>query len=471
MNTVNNKSMETKRIRYCKVMLVFGLLLLLSSCEDFVDIEPPKTQIVAETVFSNEASATSAITGIYSRMIESGFASGDIVSYTLFGGLSADELTSYSSNNIEFFDNSLTVDNGSVNGFLWKQPYEYIYSANAVIEGLDNSSGVSEEVKQQLEGEAKFIRAFCFFYLTNLFGDVPLHLTTDYRITSIASRTLQSQVYQQIITDLKDAQSLLTDDYTTEERVRPNRSVATALLARAYLYTQDWANAEIQASTVITNSGTYVLENDLNNVFLAVSSEAIWQLKPVQPGVNTNEGRSFILTGSPVNEQGVALSNELMNAFETGDNRFNSWVNSFDDGMETFFYPFKYKIEEGDPGIEYSMVLRLAEQYLIRAEARAQQENIAGAQTDLNRIRNRAGLGNTTANDRPGLLLAIEQERQVELFMEWGHRWLDLKRTNRSDAVLEALKSPNWEPTDTLYPIPQRERESNPNITQNLGYQ
>lgn len=471
MNTTNNKSIETKRIRYSKLMLVLGLLLLLNSCEDFVDIEPPKTQIIAETVFSNEASATSAITGIYSRMIERGFASGDIVSYTLFGGLSADELKSYSSNNIEFFDNSLTVDNGSVNSFLWQQPYEYIYSANAVIEGLDNSSEVSEEVKQQLEGEAKFIRAFSFFYLTNLFGNIPLHLTTDYRVTSIAARTSQSQVYQQIITDLSEAQSLLTDDYITEERVRPNKSVATALLARVYLYTQDWANAETQASKVITNSGTYVLENDLNSVFLAESSEAIWQLKPVQPGFNTNEGRSFILTASPVIEQGVALSSVLMNAFEPGDNRFNSWVNSFEDGADTFFYPFKYKIEEGDPGVEYSMVLRLAEQYLIRAEARAEQGNIAGAQADLNRIRNRAGLDNTMPNDQPGLLLAVEQERQVELFMEWGHRWLDLKRTNRADVVLETLKSPNWEATDTLYPIPQREREHNPNITQNPGYQ
>ena len=470
MNITNNKFIDTKKILHSRLILMFGLLLPLTSCEDFVDIEPPKTQIISETVFADDASASSALMGIYSRMIRSGFASGDLSSFTLYGGLSADELINYASNRDEFSTNSVDIDNGALRANLWTQPYEYIYSANAVIEGLKSTTAVTEELKQQLEGEAKFIRAFCYFYLTNLFGDVPLHLTTDYRITSVASRTSQSQVLQQIITDLSEARSLLSDDYITEERVRPNKSVATALLARVYLYTQDWASAEIQTSTLIDNTRTYVLEDDLNNVFLAASTEAIWQLKPVEQGFNTNEGRFFILMGSPVNENGVELSTELLNAFKIGDNRFTSWVNSFNEGLDTFFYPFKYKINEGDAGLEYSMVFRLAEQYLIRAEARAQQGNIAGAQADLNRIRNRAGLDNTMANDQPGLLLAIEQERQVELFMEWGHRWLDLKRTNRADVVLEPLKSPNWQPTDVLYPIPQQERDNNPNITQNLGY-
>ena len=116
------------------------------------------------------------------------------------------------------------------------------------------------------------------------------------------------------------------------------------------------------------------------------------------------------------------------------------------------------------------MVLRLAEQYLIRAEARAQQNNISGSQSDLNLIRNRAGLVNTAANDKTALLTAIEHERQVELFTEWGHRWLDLKRTNRADAVLGPIKAPNWQPTDMLYPIPQTQIANDPNVHQNPGY-
>jgi hypothetical protein len=115
------------------------------------------------------------------------------------------------------------------------------------------------------------------------------------------------------------------------------------------------------------------------------------------------------------------------------------------------------------------MMLRLAEQYLIRAEARAQLENIPGAQEDLNAIRSRAGLPDTDADDKASLLLAIERERQAELFAEGGHRWLDLKRTNRADAVLGPLKA-DWQTPDALFPIPDAERQLNPNLTQNDGY-
>ena len=116
------------------------------------------------------------------------------------------------------------------------------------------------------------------------------------------------------------------------------------------------------------------------------------------------------------------------------------------------------------------MVLRLAELYLIRAEARTQQNNFSDAESDLNAIRNRAGLPNTTANDRATLLTAIEQERRIELFAEWGHRWLDLKRTNRADTILNTFKAPNWQVTDVLFPIPASQIDINGLLTQNPGY-
>jgi hypothetical protein len=122
---------------------------------------------------------------------------------------------------------------------------------------------------------------------------------------------------------------------------------------------------------------------------------------------------------------------------------------------------------------EYYMVLRLAEQYLIRAEARAHLRNLPGAIADLDSIRNRAGLPlisiTNPAITREELLIAIQQERQTELFAEWGHRWFDLKRTKQADAVLKDRKS-SWNSTDTLYPVPASERILNPNLTQNDGY-
>jgi len=117
------------------------------------------------------------------------------------------------------------------------------------------------------------------------------------------------------------------------------------------------------------------------------------------------------------------------------------------------------------------MTLRLGEQYLIRAEARAQQNNISGSQTDLNVIRRRAGLTNTTASDQPSLLAAILDERRHERFCEWGHRWLDLKRTNKVTSTFSSIPYKSaYQPYQQLYPIPIYELATNPNLTQNPGY-
>ncbi|HEY3404724.1 MAG TPA: RagB/SusD family nutrient uptake outer membrane protein, partial [Ohtaekwangia sp.] len=169
------------------------------------------------------------------------------------------------------------------------------------------------------------------------------------------------------------------------------------------------------------------------------------------------------------NNKRVSVTQGLYDAFEPTDNRRAQWVGSFTNGTTTWYFPHKYKVAAATAVTEYEMMLRLAEQYLIRAEARAQLENISGAQEDLNAIRSRAGLAGTDADDKAALLLAIEQERKAELFAECGHRWLDLKRTGRADAILDPLKT-DWQSADALFPIPDAERELNPNLTQNDGY-
>jgi hypothetical protein len=140
----------------------------------------------------------------------------------------------------------------------------------------------------------------------------------------------------------------------------------------------------------------------------------------------------------------------------------------------TYYFPFKYKLNKPeDPQSEYLMVLRLAEQYLIRAEARAQQGDLTGARSDLNVIRHRAGLNGTNTSTKETLLTAILKERQVELFTEWGHRWLDLKRTGKVNAVMTMVtpqKGGVWENFKQWYPIPRQDLRLNPNLTQNEGY-
>jgi hypothetical protein len=235
------------------------------------------------------------------------------------------------------------------------------------------------------------------------------------------------------------------------------------------MHTQDWVKAE-ELSTQVINSTTYSLVGDLNGVFLKNSQEAIWQLQPVNPVYNTWEG-SATITSATANPT-YLLTSHLYNSFESGDNRKTAWVGSKVIGGQPYFFPLKYKIQGGNSGpvTEYYMILRLAEQYLIRAEARARQNNIAGAQADLNKIRNRAGLSNTAASDLTSMLSAVESERRIELMVEWGHRWFDLKRTNRATAVLSVIKGATWSANDTLWPIPTPQINLNPKLTQNPGY-
>ncbi|GAA0536667.1 hypothetical protein GCM10009415_18100 [Chitinophaga japonensis] len=306
-------------------------------------------------------------------------------------------------------------------------------------------------------------------------------MTSDYTENSTLSRVPKSQLYQQITLDLTDAQNLLADGYisgdgisTTEERVRPNKWAATALLARVFLYTGEYAKAELQATDLINNTSQYGLES-LDNVFLKNSKEAIWQLQPVNTGRNTEEGWAFILPSTgPNNSRPLYLSTSLLQNFEVDDQRLASWVNSITVNGNIFHYPYKYKSAVlNDPVTEYSTVLRLAEQYLIRSEARAQLDKIPDSVEDLNLIRTRAGLLGTTANTKETILKEILHEKQVELFSEWGHRWLDLKRTSMIDEIMStetALKGGVWNTNWQRYPIPPTDIATNPNMVQNEGY-
>ena len=134
-------------------------------------------------------------------------------------------------------------------------------------------------------------------------------------------------------------------------------------------------------------------------------------------------------------------------------------------------YPIPNKYKSSAPGTERYNLFRLAELYLVRAEASAQMEDIASAVTDINVLRSRAGLlPISDAISKVECLQAIAHERQVELFAETGHRWLDLKRTGQLDAVLQPLKSATWAPHAALFPIPLADLQNNPQLEQNPGY-
>lgn len=451
-------------------MLVF---LVFASCENFVDINSPVTSLTGDTVFDSDETANAAMVGEYIKMMQvpttlvHGFRS---VSW--FMGLAADELENYSPdrNQFEFYDNNLLVSNIYIKS-RWDELYNYIYTANFMLEGLAAATDISDEVAQQLEGEARFMRAWCYFYLVNLHAGVPLIVSTDFNINKSIGRSSESEVYDLMMADLAAAGNLLGEAYVSSEgRVRPNKYTVTALLARVFLYQAQWVNAEAKATEVI-ESGLYHLEANLNDVFLVASEEAIWQLQSIRDYYCTFDGAYFILTGPPPR---VALRNDFVADFQKDDLRFTNWVSSIVVGSQTYYFPFKYKVRllptAQSTKTEHLTVFRLSELYLIRAEARAQQSKISDALSDLNRIRNRAGLSDLETTSAVALLDSIMQERRFELFTEFGHRWFDLKRTQRADAVLGALKS-GWNATDVLLPLPEEEISRNPNLgPQNPGY-
>ncbi|WP_158286437.1 RagB/SusD family nutrient uptake outer membrane protein [Chitinophaga sp. S165] len=462
------------------------LIAFSTGCDKAVEIDPPASKIVSEEAFAGNSSATSVMTGLYSGMVkDAGFVSG-INSISMLEGMAADEIKNYlpavlGSSLAEFYTNTYNVGSG----YFWNEFYQRLYTCNVTIEGVTASKGLSEPIRQQLLGEAKFVRALIYFYAVNTYGDVPLALTSDYRINNTLSRAPKEQVYAQIVADLKDAQSMMGEAYFagispgSAQRARPNKLAATALLARVYLYLKDWSNAEAQATAVISNAA-YQLEQDLNKAFTTTTKEAIWYMLTVDPiNYATNDAQAFIPSTNPPgvtpNTPG-ALSESLVNSFEQGDSRREKWVGTYlANNGTTYYYPFKYqKNPSGTP--EALMVLRLSEQYLIRAEARAQQDNITGpgsAQEDVDAIRAKALLTGTTATGKDAMLAAIAQERKIELFSEWGHRWFDLVRTGKVDEVMSVLtpqKGGVWDPNHKILPIPFSETQLNHNIKQNPGY-
>lgn len=494
--------MPGKSIHQSTIMVTIVVMFAFSTtgCKKILNVDPPASNVNEENVYRTDATATAVLTGIYA-MISNGMSASSFTgsgAVSVLSGLSADELTLFSgvidNRLIAYYRNALTASSplNNYGSDIWAGSanssalYSHIFICNAAIEGLAKSTTLIPAVKQQLLGEAKFMRAFFYFYLVNCFGDVPLALSTDPAINATISRSSKQDVYHQIVSDLGDAESLLSTAFldgtlspygSSPERVRPTKWAAAALLARVYLYTGDFAQAESKASVVINQSSLFGLAS-LSSVFLTNSTEAIWQLQPVNAGRNTEDAYTFVIpaTGPNNSANPVFLSSQLLNSFESGDQRKTNWISSVTPGSGSFTYYFAYKYKAtsaSGPATEYLMVMRLGELYLIRAEARAQQNNIGGAQADINMIRSRAGLPNITAATKDLLIAATLHERRVELFTELGHRWFDLKRTNTADAVMAAvtpLKGGTWQSTDQLYPLPFADIVKNPNLLQNPGY-
>jgi hypothetical protein len=452
---------------------LLAVILITSACKKLVDVEPPRNEIVSEIVFSDSSNATAAVTGIYINIMNSSFdfnlGNGILAIYS---GMSADELYPIRGfpEEDQFFQNNIQINpDNYISANFWQSAYKYIYQTNACLEGLEKSTELSERLKKRLIGETKILRAYLYFNLINLFGDAPLVIKTDFHSNSKLPRTPVNAIYTFLIDDLNGALALLQEASMPQGNTRPGKFAALTLLARIYLHLQKWTEAE-QASTIVINSNNYALEPNLDNVFLPNSKEAIWQITPVDPGYNTPLGAQLVPT--PAGRPRYGITDNLLACFEASDLRPTSWIKQKTVNSIQYSFPFKYKLRyDGNPApSEVFVPIRLAELYLIRSEARAELNQLLSAKSDLNTVRSRAGIGNSSATTQSEIIEDILLERQRELFCEEGHRWFDLKRTGRANIVLAPVKLQNWQETDQLYPIPFEEIRYNPALVQNPGY-
>ncbi|QDK78137.1 RagB/SusD family nutrient uptake outer membrane protein [Spirosoma sp. KCTC 42546] len=438
-------------------------LTVLTSCKDV--LEPTPTDIrIDDLTLKTAADAPLVRIGLYSafRSMTS--------SVVIAGDFTADNIkhngtfTSYQ----EFGTKQITSTNSDVATF-WAGVYRTNYVANFILERLPNvTTGITSDSRKVLMAEARFLRGLANFYGVYTFGDIPLVTTTDQATNQNIARTAKATVLAAVLADYQVALTDLPDDSSTGAAYLSKR-VVQAALARFYLYQKNWAQAETYATQVIS-SGKFTLVPDYNSIVnVNFTAESIFEV-----GYTQNDDPATLNTLF-VSRREVIPSDQIIIALNSTESGTRVATIAFDvtkqQGTDNGWTVKKYGTAiEGNANI---VVFRLAEMYLIRAEARAQLGKLVGANSaveDLTVLRTRAKAIAVTAAAQADVLLAVERERQYELAFE-GHRWYDLVRTGRAQAVMSAF-SPNWNSRYELWPIPQSETLRNPALqsAQNPGY-
>jgi starch-binding outer membrane protein, SusD/RagB family len=464
-------------IRFTKIIAIaLGIGLIFTSCKEFLETPLPNDQLATETVFKSKETIRDVVNGMYAA-----FAYEHIGFMERNNAACSDEGT-LPNNPGNALGDMVFASITPLNGVLlpWETLYKTIYRANLILENLPDVpvTVLSETDKNLYMAAARFVRAETNFFLVNTWGNVPLVTTTDASVNSAIPQTPAADVYALIVSDLETAVAGLPETVTATPTVH-NKFQALALLARVYLYLGRWADAEATASGVIS-SGKYQMVSVLADVFKKGSPESILSI------AETSNSRLYV-NRAPLGWMSLPTSSattlttypyvpdQELSKIQTGDQR---WVNgNWAAVLYTKTYQNKYRHNSlaADAVIaaypQHYILLRYSEQFLIRAEARAQLNKITEAAADLNVVRKRAGLPNTVSADKASMLTAIETERQFELFYE-GHRWFDLARTNRLDAVLGTLpwKKDNWKSHYRYMPVPDKEMILNPKLVQNQGY-
>ena len=433
-------------------IFLLGSLLLTTACSTDLDQAPP-----------NLASSDSLtdFDGVLNAAYF--YQLGAVTPMAVMGEFRADNAFMFEAPYTEFdlFTQNLTTMEDQFFGPLYTALYKSILSANNVIENSSNAIQV---------GEARFLRALAYFKLVLAFGDVTVNLDASPSLTdtSILVRQPAADVYNNvIIPDLNEAISALG---TVIEDGRASRYAAQGLLGKVYMHMNNTQAAETNLAAVVNGAGAagISLESNYADVFGAANegnSEIIYSTQIQSSIVDEYSFASrfwnwFVGDDSksdyPVDQDLVAA----FNASGAADTRRAVTLHA--DGRTAIKFP-----KDGGLGSEHDWIeLRLGDVILLYAEALNENGNTAAALTQLNRIRSRAGLADSSATSQADVRQAIHDERRLELAFE-GHRWFDLVRTNTVNAEMGETVSSNYH----VFPIPTSEvRSTNGVITQNTGY-
>ncbi|MFT4033176.1 MAG: RagB/SusD family nutrient uptake outer membrane protein [Siphonobacter sp.] len=432
---------------------------LLSACSKFLDVKPKESISDAVTI-TDKTSAETAVRGIYSALASTNYYG---TNFQAIGYLSGDNIQWTGSQSVvqEFINHKVNADNSMISG-VWTAIYQTINRANNVISKVAavTDPALTETLKNQYIGEAYFIRALAYFDLVRVWGGVPLIIkpTASPEDNRGITRSSVAETYAQVLADLNTAEPLLP---ATTDRYRATQKTVWALKARYYLYQQNWAKADEYASKLIIDATNYTLIKPYSSFFAnnaRGTQESIFEIfYNGTTEVNSHRGQWQPQTNGGTRQwapNDVLVS--LLNSTTTEGDR--STLIAIDN-QNRWYGNLYYR----NPGSDPSYVLRLAEQYLIRAEARAQLAQLADAITDLNAVRSRASLSASSASTTAEVLLAIENERRLEFALE-PHRWFDLVRTGRAASVL------NTETSHYLLPLPVDQLLVDSALQQNPGY-
>ncbi|GAB3263057.1 RagB/SusD family nutrient uptake outer membrane protein [Larkinella harenae] len=476
-----------------KICFLLILAATVSSCKDFLALTP-EHQISDQTFYKTQNDFETALLGVYSTF--RGLFSTSTVLYMTELTTDNTEIqwSSPSANEMQMDQNAVVSTNGFIQG-TWNTCLYTISRSNAIINRID-AIDFDQATKDRIKGEAKFLRAYSYFYLVRLFGNVPLIQQEFSSPAQVAAADLtlkpSAQIYEEILRDLSEAETLLPAALNND-RTRASRSTVKAVLGKVYLTLKNYDQAAAKLKEVI-DARQYSLVADYRTLFTNGNNNLTESIFEIQFVSGRSIGNNYSALFTPAitsmaifqnNLQGsgrIVPTRDIIRSYEPGDVRKTASTSdsvTLINGRKSYSpYGLKFvdfrAIDLSDGSVTFTQ-LRYADVLLMYAEVLNEQGKTTEALPFINQIRKRVGLADLTGLNQAALRLAIEKERRFEFLYE-GQRWFDLVRTGRAQTVLNAhFASQNLsfrlDDFELIFPIPQNEVDLNPTtIKQNPGY-